>query len=171
MNMMFACFVYGGALVGANLSIAAFGPWVSPINAFVLIGLDLTLRDRLHDAMSGRRGFWLRMAAIIVGSALVSYALNPAAGRIALASFVAFILAGAADALVYHWLRQTARGTDYMVRVNGSNIAGAAVDSLIFPTLAFGAIMPAIIALQFAAKVGGGYVWSLILRRLVIETR
>lgn len=171
MNMIFVCFIYIGALVGANLSIAAFGPWVSPINAFILIGLDLTLRDRLHDAMHGRRHFWLQMGAIIIGSALLSYALNPAAGRIALASFIAFAASGIADAAVYAMLRKTIRGQDYMFRVNGSNVAGAAVDSLLFPTIAFGAFMPAIIGLQFAAKVAGGYVWALILRRLVLETR
>jgi len=42
-----ACLVYVFAMIGANLSVAAFGPWVSPINAFVLIGLDLTLRGQV----------------------------------------------------------------------------------------------------------------------------
>lgn len=171
MNLFFVSFIYTAAMVGANLSVAAFGPWVSPINSFVLIGLDLTLRDRLHDSLSGRPRFWLKMGAIIVGSALISYALNPASGRIAIASFIAFAIAGAADAIAYAALRKTTRGQDYLFRVNGSNVAGAAVDSLIFPTIAFGAFMPAIVALQFAAKVGGGYIWALALRRLVIETR
>jgi len=40
------------------------------------------------------------------------------------------------------------------------------VDSLLFPTLAFGAVMPAIIAGQFFAKVAGGFFWSLILHHL-----
>lgn len=159
-----AIVIYTLAMVGANLSVAAFGPWVSPINAFVLIGLDLTLRDRLHDALAGRAMFWLRMGAIIIGAAAISYALNPAAGRIALASFVAFAVAGAFDAVAYFWLRRSA----YMTRVNGSNVVGAAVDSMLFPTIAFGAFMPAIIGLQFVAKVSGGYLWSLALRRLVI---
>lgn len=171
MPLAFACFIYAAALVGANLSIAAFGPWISPINAFVLIGLDLTLRDRLHDALHGRPWFWFQMGALILVSAAVSYALNPAAGRIALASFIAFCASGVADAAAYHLLRKSARGTDYMFRVNGSNVAGAAVDSVLFPTIAFGAFMPAIIALQFAAKVGGGFVWSILLRRLAIEAR
>ena len=171
MPLTFAALVYIGALVGANLSIAAFGPWVSPINSFILIGLDLTLRDRLHDSMSGRPGFWLRMGALILGAAAISWLLNPAAGRIALASFVAFALSGIADALAYNWLRGNHLTSDYMRRVNGSNIAGAAVDSVLFPTLAFGAFMPAIIGLQFAAKVAGGFVWSLLLRRLAIEAR
>lgn len=168
MPVIFAVLVYAAALTGANLSIAAFGPWVSPINSFVLIGLDLTLRDRFHDAWSGRPHFWLRMGALILLSALASYLINPAAGRIAVASFVAFVLAGLADAAAYHWLRKRASTTGYMARTNGSNVAGAAVDSFVFPTLAFGGFLPHIVALQFVAKVGGGFLWSLILRRAVI---
>jgi len=41
-----------------------------------------------------------------------------------------------------------------------------AVDSLVFPTIAFGAFLPAVIALQFVAKVGGGALWSLALQSL-----
>jgi hypothetical protein len=47
-----------------------------------------------------------------------------------------------------------------------SNVAGAAVDSLIFPTLAFGALMPAIVLAQFAAKVAGGAVWAYLMSRV-----
>jgi uncharacterized PurR-regulated membrane protein YhhQ (DUF165 family) len=50
-------------------------------------------------------------------------------------------------------------------RSAGSNVAGAAVDSLIFPTLAFGVLMPHIVALQFVAKVLGGAAWSWLLSR------
>jgi hypothetical protein len=166
MPLIFACLVYIGAIVGANLSIAAFGPWVSPINSFVLIGLDLTLRDRLHDTWGGKN-LWPKMFALIVVAGLVSYVFNPAAGRIAIASSVSFILAGLVDAGVYHWLRSRAKTSDYMIRVNGSNAAGALVDSFVFPTMAFGVFMPVIVAMQFAAKLGGGYVWS----RLSVEAR
>lgn len=152
--------IYCLAIVAANLSIAAFGPWMSPVNSFLLIGLDLSLRDRLHDRWAGR-GLWWRMLLLVAGAGAISYALNPAAGKIALASVVAFVLAGLADALVYHGLRRKG----WMTRANGSNLAGAGVDSLVFPTLAFGVMMPHIVALQFAAKVGGGFLWSLFLNR------
>ena len=49
----------------------------------------------------------------------------------------------------------------------GSNVVGAAVDSLIFPTLAFGALMPAIVLMQFAAKVAGGAMWATLMNRFV----
>lgn len=152
---MLAVLTYLSAIIGANLSIAAFGPWVSPINAFVLIGLDLALRDHLHDRWSGDR-LWLRMLALIAAAGLVSYLLNPAAGRIAMASVAAFCAAGLVDAVAYHVMR----GSSYLVRSNGSNAAGALTDSLIFPALAFGYWLPEIVALQFAAKVAGGAIWA-----------
>ena len=48
MTLMIAIIAYAAAMVLANLSVAVLGPWVSPINAFLLIGLDLALRDLLH---------------------------------------------------------------------------------------------------------------------------
>lgn len=158
---MLAVALYIAAIVAANLTVAAFGPWVSPINAFLLIGLDLALRDRLHEQWRGRH-LWPRMLALIAVAGAVSWLLNPAAGKIALASVVAFCAAGLVDTLVYQMLA----GRPYLQRSNGSNVAAALTDSLIFPTLAFGGLMPGIVALQFAAKTLGGGLWSLILWRV-----
>ena len=157
--MMIAVLAYLLAMVAANLSVATFGPWVSPINSFLFIGLDLSLRDRLHDSWQGR-GLWPRMGALITAAGVLSYALNPAAGRIAVASVIAFVCAAIIDSAVYHLLR----ARPYLERSNGSNVAGAAVDSLLFPTIAFGGFFPGIVALQFAAKVVGGAVWSFLLQ-------
>lgn len=153
--MKIAVAVYFAAIVCANLLVAALGPWVSPINSFLLIGLDLALRDRFHDVWQGR-GLWPRMLALIAGAGLVSYLLNPAAAHIAIASVTAFCVAGLVDALIYHRLRHL----PFFQRSNASNVGGAAADSLIFPTLAFGVLMPAVILLQFAAKVAGGALWT-----------
>lgn len=152
--------LYIGAIVAANLSVATFGPWASPLNSFLFIGLDLSLRDRLHDRWMGR-GLWWRMAGLISVAGAISYMLNPASGKIALASVVAFCAAGVIDAAVYHCLRFR----PWMQRSNGSNVTGAATDSLLFPTIAFGAFLPGVIALQFAAKVAGGAVWAFVLSR------
>jgi hypothetical protein len=162
---MIAVLAYLFAMVAANLSVATFGPWVSPINSFLFIGLDLSLRDRLHDSWRGR-GLWHRMGALIASAGVLSYALNPAAGRIAVASVVAFVCAALMDAAVYHWLR----ARTYLQRSNGSNVAGAAVDSLLFPTIAFGGFLPGIVALQFAAKTCGGFFWSLVLNKRLTNT-
>ena len=152
--------IYIAALVVANLLVAWLGPWFSPINAFVLIGLDLSLRDKLHEQWQNDR-LLLKMGGLIAVASGVSYLLNPAAGAIALASFVAFAIAMTADTIVYHYLREK----PWVIRSNGSNVAGAAVDSITFPTIAFGGLMPEIVALQFSAKVFGGAVWSYWLKK------
>lgn len=156
MTMMIAIAAYAAAMVLANLSVAAFGPWVSPINAFVLIGLDLALRDWLHVRLRA----W-QMGTLIAGTGALTYLLNPAAGMIAIASSAAFTAAAVVDWATFARLRGS-----WMFRANGSNVAGAAVDSLVFPTLAFGALMPQIVLAQFAAKVAGGAVWAWIIGRV-----
>lgn len=147
------------AIVAANLTVATFGPAVSILNAFLFIGFDLTCRDKLHDAWQGRDLFG-KMAALIAAGSILSYALNSNAGLIAIASFVAFAGAGLADALIYEMLGAKSR----IVRINGSNVISAGVDSLLFPLLAFGwPLLWWIFAGQWLAKVLGGAVWSVIL--------
>jgi uncharacterized PurR-regulated membrane protein YhhQ (DUF165 family) len=146
--------IYAAAMIGANLSVATWGPAVSPINAFFLIGLDLALRDWLHVRLRP-----LQMGALIAATGLLTYALNPAAGMIAIASSVAFTAAALVDWTTFAKLRGS-----WLYRANGSNVAGAAVDSLLFPTIAFGALMPGIVLAQFAAKVAGGAIWAYLLK-------
>ena len=145
-----AIVVYAAAMTAANLLIVAFGPVISPLNSFLFIGLDLALRDWLHVRLRA----W-QMLALIAASGALTYLLNPAAGKIAIASAVAFTCAAAVDWSVFSAVRGS-----WLKRSNISNVAGAAVDSVVFPTLAFGVLMPGIVAAQFAAKVIGGAVWS-----------
>lgn len=150
MMLTIAIVAYAAAMTIANLTVAHFGPWVSPINAFLLIGLDLALRDWLHV----RLRIW-QMGALIAATGALTYVLNPAAGQIAVASAAAFTAAALVDWGTFVRLRGS-----WLVRANGSNVAGAAVDSLVFPTLAFGALMPHIVAMQFVAKIVGGALWA-----------
>lgn len=153
--------MYLGAIIIANLTVTQFGPSIAVINAFLFIGLDLTARDRLHEEWRGKR-LWLKMAALIGAGSLLSWLLNRDAGQIALASFVAFAGAGFADTLVYQLLGKKAR----LVRVNGSNVVSAAVDSILFPALAFGfPLLWPIMLGQFVAKTTGGALWSWPLMR------
>lgn len=146
--------VYTVAMIAANLSVATWGPAASPINAFVLIGLDLALRDWLHVRMRPAQ-----MGVLIAVTGMITYALNPAAGMIAIASSIAFTAAALMDWTTFAKLRGS-----WMYRANGSNVAGAAVDSLLFPTIAFGALMPGIVLAQFVAKVAGGAMWAYLLK-------
>ena len=153
--MIIALVIYASSMILANLLVSTFGPSITPINAFLLIGLDLTLRDWLHFRLKT----W-QMGCLIVGTGGLTYLLNPAAGMIAVASAVAFLVAALVDWAVF--IRTTG---SWIKRANVSNTAGAAVDSLLFPTIAFGALMPEIVALQFIAKVAGGAVWSYVLEK------
>jgi hypothetical protein len=158
-------YIYIFSLTIANLLAAWLGPWFSPINAFVLIGLDLVLRDKLHDRWQGDR-LALRMFGMIAAAGLISWLINKDAGIIAIASVVSFMVAMTVDAVIY----QRLKNLPWWQRANGSNIGGAATDSVLFPTIAFGSLMPEIVLLQFAAKVGGGFIWSLVIDSLSRHT-
>lgn len=153
--------LYLVAIVAANLFVAWLGPWVTPLTGFVFIGLDITARDGLHDQWN-RRGLWWKMGVLIGSGSLLSWLINRGAGRIALASFVAFAVSGGIDAVVYHILRRSPRWK----RVNWSNLASASSDSVLFPALAFGwPPSMEIVYGQATAKVAGGLFWSLIMNR------
>jgi hypothetical protein len=151
--------LYIGAIVAANLLVAQFGVSVVVLNAFVFIGLDLSTRDALHEQWHGRN-LWRNMALLIASGSLLSALLNWQAAPIALASFIAFTGAGFADTVTYQLLGDKTR----FIRMNGSNVIAAGVDSILFPAIAFGfpLLIPVMVG-QFAAKVLGGFVWSLVL--------
>lgn len=154
--LVMAVAAYAGAMVLANLSISAFGPKMAPINGFILIGLDLALRDWLHVRLKT----W-QMLGLIAVTGCITLALDPAAAHIALASATALIAAALADWLMFAGLNRQR----WVVRSNLSNVAGAAVDSLVFPVMAFGGLQADLVATMFLAKVGGGLFWSLLLAR------
>lgn len=150
---------YLAAIVAANLSVEHWGPRAVIYNAFLFIGLDFTARDALHDAWRGR--LIRNMSLLIAAGSLLSYLVNRDTARIALASCIAFGLAALADTVAYHLLRDRT----WYERANQSNVASAAVDSLVFPWIAFGAFLWPIVFGQFCAKLAGGVVWSFVLAK------
>jgi queuosine precursor transporter len=148
--------LYLGAFATANIAINEFGPSAVPIVSFLLVGFIITTRDVLHERWTGDGLVW-RMAALVAGGGALSVALNIEALPIAIASMVAFTASETANALVYHPMLQ--REVPFLARVNLGNVVNAVVDSVLFVTLAFGFLLP-IIALQVAAKILGGALWS-----------
>ncbi len=144
--------MYLAAIVLANLSVVWFGPSATIVNAFLFIGLDLTARDKLHDAWR-KTGLVWKMGALIVAGSVLTVLLNRGAGQIAIASTVAFAVAAVVDSIVYHRTGS----------ITTSNVWSAAFDSLLFPWIAFGGIMPWVTMGQWAAKVFGGWVWARLL--------
>lgn len=151
--------IYLASIVAANLIAARFGPSATVINAFVLIGLDLTLRDRLHDSWRGRGLVW-RMGLLIAAGGALSALINIEAAQIALASCAAFTAAATVDAIGYTLLENRSRA----IRVNGSNVVSAAVDSVVFLVVAFGwPPLWGIVLAQWIVKVAGGAMWYMLL--------
>jgi uncharacterized PurR-regulated membrane protein YhhQ (DUF165 family) len=146
------------AIVLANLLVAWFGPAISIVNAFVFVGLALTTRDALHDLW--RDHLVRNMTLLVLAGSALSWLMG--AGQIAIASAVAFAASETVDAVTYALLGKQSK----LLRINGSNVVSAAVDSLVFPILAFGfPVLWDIVLGQFIAKVAGGFVWSLLLNK------
>jgi len=163
------CLAYLAAVVAANLAMTAVAG--APLSTFLavdvlvcfsLIAVDLVVRDALHERWEGR-SLWPRMAALIGAGGLLSGAADGAAGRIAVAASPASGASGLAAAAVWALARQRPR----LERVLRSNLAGALTDSLVWPTVALGSIVPLVTASEFAAKVLGGAVWAFVLTRTI----
>lgn len=149
--------IYIAAICAANFSVHLFGPAITPVNAFLFIGLDFVVRDKLHERVGVRK-----IIVLICVAGVLSYLINPATDMIAIASVASFAIAALTDASVYQLLIKK----QWLIKSNASNVAASAVDSVIFPLIAFGCFMPLVVAGQFVAKVCGGAAWSLILRKI-----
>jgi len=168
MNIKLLAALYIVANAAANLILIAvplsFRAGASVAIAATFVALDITSRDRLHDAWHGDRR---KLGALIVGGALCSALINLAAWPVAVASCAAFLAAGVADTLVYAAMERQSWHT----RVNASNVASAVIDSAVFLSLAavLGVLPWAVVAGAFAgqsvAKIGGGALWAWILVR------
>lgn len=148
---------YVAVIVSANLSTTYFGLWVTPLNAFVLIGAELVLRDVMHESLSK-----IRMLSIVVLAGIISFLINADSKNIAIASFVAVVVSCFVDYYVYHKTKGT-----WIKRSNTSNFFSGFTDSLIFPLIAFGVFNPYVFVLQWLAKFVGGFIWTLLLNNLM----
>ena len=148
--------VYILSVVLANLSASHFGIWVTPINAFLLIGLEITVRDLLHERLNH-----LQLIGVVLVAGVASYVLNADTQNIALASFLAVIVSCFVDYFVF----KRTKGS-WLKKSNTSNVFSSATDSLIFPTVAFGSFNLGVVLLQFILKLSGGFLWSLLINKL-----
>lgn len=149
--------LYLVAIVTANWTVSRLGPSISIVTAFLFIGLNITTRDFLHDVWEGKT-LKRNMFLLIAAGSILSLFFN--AGRIAMASFAAFAVSETVDAICYQILKD--RKQPRWLRVNGSNVISSVVDSFAFPTLAFGGFLPLITLGQIIAKIGGGFVWWIL---------
>lgn len=144
-------------IILANLSTTYFGIWITPFNAFFLIGVELVLRDVMHESLSKSS-----MLSIVVIAGVISFIINAESKNIAIASFVAIVVSCFVDYYVY----SKTKGK-WTKRSNTSNFFSGFTDSLIFPLIAFGFFNPYIFTLQWLAKFVGGFIWTLLLSNLM----
>lgn len=144
------------SITAANLIIQYAGPQATIITAFIFIGLDLVLRDKLHGKISN-----LKMFGMIAAAGLITLAINVAAWQIAVASSISFAVASIAD-----WCVFARSSGSWSIRSHKSNFVGSVIDSALFPTLAFGAIMPGVMVGQVVAKFVGGAMWVKFIARI-----
>ena len=156
---MIAVIAYLLAIAIANILASTYGPSITIFTSFVLIGFDFSCRDYLQQRWEGGR-LWFRMFALIAAGGIISYVINADSARIAVASCVSFSVASGIDAIVFALI---GRKVHKFYRWNGTNLVGAGIDSILFPTLAFGVLLPAVVIGQYVAKVLGGLFWSVIL--------
>lgn len=150
-------FAYVLVIVIANLSTTYFGLWITPLNAFFLIGAELVLRDVMHESLSKTK-----MLIIVVIAGIISFLINAESKNIAIASFAAIVVSCLVDYYVYSKIKGT-----WKKRSNTSNFFSGFTDSLIFPLIAFGGFNPYIFVLQWIAKFAGGFIWTLLLNNLM----
>jgi hypothetical protein len=135
------------------------GPCVIPVgfglsapSGVLMVGVAFILRDWLHEAA----GWAWAFAAILLGGILSLAITDP---HVALASAVAFTLSETADLAVYAPLR--ARGKHLAVLASG--IVGAAVDSAVFLTIAFGSLDfmgGQVLGKLYASAAVAAYLWA-----------
>jgi uncharacterized PurR-regulated membrane protein YhhQ (DUF165 family) len=99
---------------------------------------------------------------LILTGSLLAWVVSPGRRHIGLASGLAFLCSETVDAVVYSLVRRR----PWLERSNISNFFGAAVDSVVFPTVAFGGFLLGVTVGQFTAKVAGALLFTLILHHV-----
>jgi len=146
---------YVGLVVAANLLVNHYGPKAAPAIAFVFVAAVLIFRDQFAQLAGRRWQAQVLQAALIAAGALATWLINRDAALIAKASVIAFAASELIEQIAYRlmWRRP------WMEKAPYSAVLGAAVDSVLFISIAFGFDFWIVIG-QFAAKVGGGFLWA-----------
>ncbi len=150
--------VYVGVLILANYLVFWFGPNGLLISSALLIPFDFVIRCDLHERWTGRALF-KRLAALVLLASTLTFAINPESASIAAGSALAFIGAQGAASLFY----QITIRSSFFVKVNGSDLVGILIDSILFQAVAFGVISWTVTGTQVGLKMAGGLFWYYII--------
>ena len=148
--------LYASLFILANIMVATFGPVITPINALVLISADIVIRDKLQY----KYGFLTSILACFIAGAM-TVVIQSGAGMIAVASMLSVVLSGVASAVSFKL-----KSGSFFQKAIPASVVAALVDSIAFPLIAFGSIMPWVTIGQFAAKTIGAMTILYIMKRL-----
>ena len=151
--------VYLAAAVAANTLVSVFGVWALLMTATLMVPINLTTRDVLHEQWIDNY-LPVRMAALVIAGSCLSF--FTASQEICYASMIAFACSSSTDTAVYHMLHNRTS----FIKMNTSNIASSIVDSTVFPFIAFGVIVPSITISQATLKIVSGIIWTAVALRL-----
>ena len=166
MKVILGISVYLLAIIVANGLITYFGQIAIPATSFVLISCDMATRDILHEKW--RDGFlFSKMTLLILCGSALSYLSSAASAEVTYASTVAFGCSSMVDMATYSLLNKHQK----IVKMNGSNLVSGIVDSILFPYLAFGMVIPWLSATQVLAKFSGGFIWTAIFLYLTSRSK
>jgi uncharacterized PurR-regulated membrane protein YhhQ (DUF165 family) len=146
--------LYLGAFVLANFIVLWFGPKGLIITALLLIPFDFVVRCLFHETWKGMELIF-KLGALVAFSGLLTYLINSQAQNIALASVIGYTTAQVGAGVFYQFFIRS----PYWVKVNGSDLVGIIIDSIIFQLVAFNDVDPWITFSQTGLKMVGGVFW------------
>lgn len=154
--------IYIAMFIIANFLVLNFGKTGILIASSIFIPFDFVMRCYFQETWKGK-DLVFRMGGLILIASVISYFMNYEVKEIAIASFFSFLSSQIIAAILYQLLKKR----DYLIKVNGSDLFAIIVDSVIFQSIAFGGIAWGITGGQILIKFVGGFVWYLILFKLL----
>lgn len=151
--------IYLAAFVAANLFLKHYGRYGLWVSSFILIPFDFVARCILHETIKSRLLLILWLLLLTSVSGIITALINFDASAIAMASVCGFTCAQLAASLWYQALIKTRP----WIKVNGSDLIGIVLDSIIFQYIAFGEIVVLVTVGQIIVKCLGGLLWYYIL--------
>lgn len=159
--------VYLLAFVFANFMVLWFGANGLIITALLLIPFDFVMRCLFHETWKGFE-LILKLGALVTVASILTYLINRNAQNIAFGSMLGFIAAQVFAGIFYQLMIKKS----FFVKVNGSDLIGIIVDSIVFQIVAFSVINLEITITQSLLKIVGGLFWYwIIFKKLKLQEK
>lgn len=146
------------AFVLSNFIVLWFDAQGLIFTALFLIPFDFVIRCMFHEQWKGKE-LILKLGMIALIASTLTFLINQNTLKIAIASSFGFIGAQIFAGVFYQFFIKC----NYFIKVNGSDVIGILIDSIIFQLIAFSVIVPKITISQILLKIVGGLFWYWII--------